>query len=397
MDNFPKINVTFDTNIPKPVISENIAYKLYVTKNRINNHKDDWNHYRSIINDYELIGNFKIIHISKVKPICRSYFKLWEINENYKIIPKNSKNISITTICEAPGSFCQAIIHTRNKYNTNREYKDNLYGISLQKGTNIHTRWKKLPDEQFINLNVIYGDPKNNTHNGNILNPEIHHYFINYQIKKGNKSLLITADGGLDISLDMENYKEQLHFGLFLNEVLIALSLQKKGGNFVLKIYDIFTLATMQLLYLLSLSYENFEITKPLTSRTTNSEKYVICSNFKDNLSKDYLEQIYNISKNLWNFNNNEFNNLTYVHSIFDNNYINSDFIQYINNINKKYIIKQINKINETLDLILFKKKYGNKELYKEKIYNYRKTQISLAYEWVELYNLPYFDKRIPK
>jgi len=394
MKKYPTLKTTFDTNIPKPVIDEHLAYKLYVTKNKINNHKDDWNHYRSLINDYELIGNFKIIQISKIIPICRSYFKLWEINQNFNIIPKDNKKISIATLCEAPGSFCQAIIHTRQEIFKENKVKDNIYGISLKKGTNKHTRWKQLPEEKEVSINRIFGDPLNQLHDGNIKNPDIVYHFINKV--KNDKCSLITADGGLEIALNMENYKEQLHYDLFLNEALMALSVQKKGGNFVLKIYDIFTLATMQLLYLLKLSYENFEITKPLTSRTTNSEKYVICSNFKDNLPKDYLDNLLEMCKKLWNYNDNEFNNITYIHSIFENNYINSEFVNYIKKINNIYIVKQIDKINETLELIDLKKKSNLtfNEKYKELISNYRKNQISLAYTWVKLNNLPHYTKK---
>ena len=47
------------------------------------------------------------------------------------------------------------------------------------------------------------------------------------------------------------------------------------------KIFDIFTQATIDLLYLLSLLYEKVYIIKPNTSRIANSEKYVVCKKFK--------------------------------------------------------------------------------------------------------------------
>ena len=104
--------------------------------------------------------------------------------------------------------------------------------------------------------------------------------------------------------------------------------------------------------------------------------------------------------KNIWNYNDNEYNNITYIHSIFENNYINSEFVNYIKKINNIYIIKQIDKINETLELINLKKE-GNiginlplNDKYKNLISNYRKNQISLAYDWVKSNNLPYFIKK---
>ena len=52
--------------------------------------------------------------------------------------------------------------------------------------------------------------------------------------------------------------------------------MQKYGGTFVLKIFDIFTEPTIDFLYLLSSLYKNVFIMKPETSRIANSEKYII-------------------------------------------------------------------------------------------------------------------------
>ena len=46
-------------------------------------------------------------------------------------------------------------------------------------------------------------------------------------------------------------------------------------------------------MWLLCSHYESFDIVKPLTSRPTNSERYVICRNFQGNLyDKDSLLKI---------------------------------------------------------------------------------------------------------
>ena len=60
-----------------------------------------------------------------------------------------------------------------------------------------------------------------------------------------------------------------------------AITMQKKGGTFVLKVFDLFLKPSVQLLYLLSCCYEQVYIIKPYTSRTANSERYVICKGFK--------------------------------------------------------------------------------------------------------------------
>ena len=50
---------------------------------------------------------------------------------------------------------------------------------------------------------------------------------------------LITADGGVDFS---ENFNDQEYTAtkLIIAQVIYAISMQSSGGNFVLKVFDIF-------------------------------------------------------------------------------------------------------------------------------------------------------------
>ena len=95
-----------------------------------------------------------------------------------------------------------------------------------------------------------------------------------------NKFYLITSDGGFDEGSEFNN-KEQLHYFLILNEILVAITLQEFNGCFIIKFFDIFTETSVHLLYLLSLIYKEIIVYKPQTSRPTNSEKYIVCKNFK--------------------------------------------------------------------------------------------------------------------
>lgn len=101
-----------------------------------------------------------------------------------------------------------------------------------------------------------------------------------------NSFSLITADGGFNERNDYNN-KERLHHRLFFCEILTALFTQKPGGCFVVKFFDLFTQFSAELVYILSLFY-NVSIYKPETSRPTNSEKYIVCTNFAE--SKELFE-----------------------------------------------------------------------------------------------------------
>jgi hypothetical protein len=104
-----------------------------------------------------------------------------------------------------------------------------------------------------------------------------------------NKADLITADGGFEWK--NENYQEQEAYHLILGEIIGAISIQAKNGSFVLKIFETFTHTTIKLIYLLSSFYEECYLYKPFFSRSTNSEKYIICKGFKyDNVNEKHLK-----------------------------------------------------------------------------------------------------------
>jgi len=62
--------------------------------------------------------------------------------------------------------------------------------------------------------------------------------------------------------------------------------LQKKGGSFVLKVFDTYTSTMTEIIYLLTYLYEEVIFIKPTMSRPANSEKYLVCMRFK---------QVYNL------------------------------------------------------------------------------------------------------
>jgi hypothetical protein len=111
---------------------------------------------------------------------------------------------------------------------------------------------------------------------------------------KSKKAYLVTADGGFVWS--NENLQEQEASKLILGEIITALSIQEKGGNFVCKIFESFTSITTQLILLCMSLYEEVHITKPYTSRQTNSEKYIVCLKFKG-INDVLLNQLKDIHK----------------------------------------------------------------------------------------------------
>ena len=60
------------------------------------------------------------------------------------------------------------------------------------------------------------------------------------------KHHLVTADGGFDFSIDF-NKQEQLSYRLIFCEIVTALSVQRIGGHFVCKLFDLYTDASIKI------------------------------------------------------------------------------------------------------------------------------------------------------
>ena len=86
---------------------------------------------------------------------------------------------------------------------------------------------------------------------GNLLNLEN----LKYCREKYSSSMdLITGDGGFDFSMDF-NYQEIFISKLLFAQVAFAVTMQKQGGSFVLKIFDCFMEHSVDLMY--GQKYEN--------------------------------------------------------------------------------------------------------------------------------------------
>ena len=258
------------------VISKSLASYLNIMKGQIDDYNDEWDIYKKYTNTYEyihtIIPQYKI-SVCKLKPLSRSYYKLIEIINTLTITLPNEP-IKSFHLAEGPGGFIEALIYYR-KLNLNNE-KDIYNGITLidDKNENI-PGWKKSRDFLEVNKNVYIIKGADNT--GNILN--IKNFKYCYSRYK-NSIDFITADGGFDYSSNF-NKQEILSINLILAQVIYAIALQKQGGTFILKVFDIFTQATIDILYILSSLYEKCYIIKPNTSRNANSEKYIVCKLFK--------------------------------------------------------------------------------------------------------------------
>lgn len=244
---------------------------------------------------------------------------------------------------------------------------DRYYGMTLVNDDPICPGWKKTRSFLESHPNVMIENGADKT--GNLISLE---NFIYCAEKYKNTMDIVTADGGFDFSLDF-NQQENMATQLIFCEVFYALVMQKQGGSFILKIFDVFHKTTVDILYILSYYYNNVSIMKPYTSRVANSEKYIICQGFKVGDSQSLIHQFTRIFPSLLNGVLSSF--LSFNHDLY--------YLNRIEEMNAMVSFQQIENITSTLSIIT---NHRNTE----KLEQYKRANVNKCIAWCEKYDIPY-------
>lgn len=353
------INLLYNTNMY--YINKTLRNYNHKIKKEIDNNPVLWEKTKKYLNPYEYINQPHIINsisVCSYKPISRSFFKMIEILNHYNFkFPNNMKSFHLA---EGPGGFIEALSYYRNNI------EDIYYGMTLIDKNPSIPKWKK--NVQILsNKNVFleYGYDKT----GNLYNKNN----LIYIYKKYKHSIdFITGDGGFDFSLNFNNQEEN-SLNLLFCQILFAISIQKKEGSFVLKVFDTYSSLSIELLYLLNYLYTEIYILKPVTSRPANSEKYIVCLNFKmveniDNIIQKMISQYDKINKNkITKILNIEISNL---------------FLDKIKEINSIFGQSQNEHIQSILNIMYDSNKIINNETIK-------KNHIQKCIKWCKRFKMP--------
>jgi 23S rRNA U2552 (ribose-2'-O)-methylase RlmE/FtsJ len=346
-------------------ISNSLFYFLSRFKEQIELSAEAWDTIKKYTNPYEFIHTIipgSKLSVSKMKPLSRSFYKMIELWKMFKL-SDTRESMQTFHLAEGPGGFIEATAFLRKNMN------DMYYGMTLINNDPGCPGWKK--SHQFLesnkNVTIITGEDGT----GNLLHKDNYTYCVN---KFKHSMQIITADGGIDVSNDF-NKQEELVSKLIVSEVIYAITMQKKGGHFVLKIFDIFSKLTIDILYILTRVYSEVYITKPFTSRLANSEKYIVCKNFllDENESDMYISSFMNEFEKLM-----QCDNIVSLLS-FDHDYY---FLNKIEEINIIMGQKQLENIITTLNII------GSRNNH-DKIDSLKKINIQKCILWCEKYDIP--------
>jgi hypothetical protein len=230
--------------------------------------------------------------------------------------------------------------------------------------------WKRA--SQFLqknrNVRILYGEDDT----GDIMKPENQQYFIDYCIHPayGGKMNLFTADGGFDFSCDYTK-QESLIFPLLLASTKIGFEVLRKGGVFILKLFDFYEKATVDLLYFLSCHFSEWTLYKPATSRPCNPEQYFIGKGFTG-----CTDEVFDVLR-LWC---SMLENGQQVQSLFKSDY-SMEFKRTIEELRKH----SFNTQTEYLEKVFFIIDKNDEEL----IQNYLKKNEKTSYEWCLRFKVP--------
>jgi hypothetical protein len=225
-----------------------------------------WDQYKRLCNEYEVIHANP--ELWQYTPVSRSFFKLQELLTDFAIdlqLPRTA--LTAVFLADGPGGFVECFAHRR------AGIPDRLFGMTLHgtRGKGVPD-WR-LPDTVATSVKLMYGADGS----GDLMQPANVDALV--EAVGAQSAHFITADGGADFSANF-NRQEVLALPLLMAEACAAVRLQRQGGAFVLKVYDLLEPGSLQLLLLLLSHWQTVHVVKPHTSRPANSEKYLVCLGF---------------------------------------------------------------------------------------------------------------------
>ncbi|KAI7694015.1 hypothetical protein SSS_10262 [Sarcoptes scabiei] len=149
---------------------------------------------------------------------------------------------------------------------------------------------------------------------------------------------LITGDGAFDCQ-DHFDQQEELVFKIIFAEIRTGLRFLKSNRNMVVKFFTFTDCRTISLLYFLSKFFRDIICYKPIASRASNSEVYVVCRGFYHEHYQNFGEKILSTIEDIPD------------RMILDLEIIDNEFIENLENLNNSLFDRQMNSINRNIQL----------------------------------------------
>lgn len=335
--------------------------------------EDIWIYYRNLLNPLELVyptNGYTSKSSSGIKVPSRAYFKLWEILNIFTDVGRagledgwETNSYSILSLCEAPGGFVKALMDYR------KNKQDKFYVLTLSENKGGLGFNKELMSNKRVNVN-----PFSSSDICDITVWKKYYEYIKKNVKNGMR--ITTADGSKGV-VDDSYEKEKDNSLLKVAEVIMSILTQAVGGSLIIKMFDLCTAVSVDLLWLLSKYYRSIKIYKPETSRPGNSEKYIICTGFIEKVSANDEKELIKLATDSLK--------QKYVNGIISVDKKDDDSLTIVKEgirvFNMRFNRIQLTKLNEILDFINLNNGEKLNELEFKKYYD---RQVKIAEGWRE-------------
>lgn len=300
---------TFDTT--------NDLIKLHKIKQRLNETKSKLNEtykypYASrVMRDFDAFSKekYNIAIQANTCNVTIAWLKCYELLYKFNLISQKKEDYIYFDNAAFPGSF---ILATHHLICTKHPEIKNFQWVA---SSLLETINNNTPLNDSYNLYSNYPDNwlMHEHNNGDIsqfnniknFQTQIKDKFLKNSISDKHQKIIRLVDlysCDLGIGLDrskLYNDQEQLHFHLNTCQIVCGLMTLKSGGNMICKHYTIFEPYTISYISLLTALFSTVYITKPSTSKRTNSELYIVCKDYQYPFKKKSVEmRIYNILTN---------------------------------------------------------------------------------------------------
>ena len=216
----------------------------------------------------------------------RAWLKMFQLLETCSLkqtlpyVSNSSLNNAFSSfhLCEAPGAFISALKYFIERCNPKLRHWYRATSLaSDEPNMQLYHHHQEQGQQQNQKQKWwVYG--QNGT--GNILDASVISDLWNEAKATNNTCDLVTGDGGIDCS-DNPAAQEEDSFALIFAQTVAALGLLRHGGTFILKIFTAHEWPTACVLHLIRQHFREMKVSKPFSSKPTNSECYVIAEDFQ--------------------------------------------------------------------------------------------------------------------
>jgi hypothetical protein len=277
---------------------EDMKHRLNESKDKLDPIYQKWPRVSKVMKLFDpfIATKYQLAKKKNTCNITNAWMKVYELLYEFNLIPRNAEKFVYFDNAAFPGSFIVAVHHFIKTTCNIKQFE--WYAVSLR-----HVSETNKPE--YIPLNDSYGLFRNyghrwlmsKTNDGDISNwNNICDFQTQMLAKEGSirPVQFYSCDLGKNVP-DHNNQEKHLEH-LNICSIVCGLKLLDSGGNMLVKHYTLFEPFTISYIALLPELFEEVYITKPLASKRSNSETYIVCKGFLYPFNLDSVQyHVYNL------------------------------------------------------------------------------------------------------